>query len=376
MRSSKLALVGEDESDNRKVIVTDGNQYFRIFNRVWQVADIIQQSSGEKSNSVANELSEYPPEIVLAATLLLDRCGDAKSQMTQPRARIEINASFLIERIAKYPKLLKICIFAAVPATLINIIYMAGTFSDHAIIPNVSQVGMLAVAMFAIMTVHELAHAVAAVRFGCKCYNIGLGIFFIIPVFYADVSEVWRLRRSSRITVNLAGVIAQSLIGAALIIALPITESKLRGIISLIIAANTFSVAANLIPFAKLDGYWVLSDLLSISDLQRQTHRAMVLQSLEESSAFKRNIIRCNAVACLVFYALITFLILRTIHNVAMSVMAASSLASLGEMIAKSPMSWLVAAYGALLLCRISLGSLRKLNKQRWLDEKFLRRGA
>lgn len=57
--------------------------------------------------------------------------------------------------------------------------------------------------------VHEIGHASACRHFGVKHGGIGFGLYLTFPVFYTDVSEIWKLKRTERIVVNMAGVYFQ-----------------------------------------------------------------------------------------------------------------------------------------------------------------------
>jgi putative peptide zinc metalloprotease protein len=53
---------------------------------------------------------------------------------------------------------------------------------------------------------HEFGHAAAGKRFGATPGDIGFGFYFIAPVFFSDLSDVWKLPPKERIIVNLGGI--------------------------------------------------------------------------------------------------------------------------------------------------------------------------
>jgi putative peptide zinc metalloprotease protein len=126
--------------------------------------------------------------------------------------------------------------------------------------------------LFVVSLLHELGHATAAYKNKIVPAEIGTGLYFLFPVFYADVTETWRLNPRKRLMVNLGGVYMQVLVNIGLIIFILSGSGGVhREFIVQIIIANTFSIGVNLIPFLKLDGYWLVADLFNIPNLQRSS---------------------------------------------------------------------------------------------------------
>src|SRR5690606_30501405 len=50
------------------------------------------------------------------------------------------------------------------------------------------------VVIYGSLILHEFGHAAACDRFGAKSGDIGFGFYILTPVFYADITDVWRLR--------------------------------------------------------------------------------------------------------------------------------------------------------------------------------------
>ena len=55
-------------------------------------------------------------------------------------------------------------------------------------------------------TLHEIGHATATSFFGASHGGIGGGFYLFSPVYFADVTDIWRLKKWQRIVVNVAGV--------------------------------------------------------------------------------------------------------------------------------------------------------------------------
>lgn len=112
---------------------------------------------------------------------------------------------------------------------------------------------------------HELGHAAACTKFGAKHGGIGFGFYLLTPVFFADVSDVWKLKPSERIIVNLAGIYFEMIL-ASILLTLFLFNSQIAFLI--IPCLLILSTLYNLNPLLRFDGYWVLVDATNIPNLQ------------------------------------------------------------------------------------------------------------
>ncbi|MCA9937036.1 MAG: M50 family metallopeptidase [Anaerolineales bacterium] len=114
---------------------------------------------------------------------------------------------------------------------------------------------------------HEMGHASACRRFGEEYGTIGFGIYLIFPVFYADVTRIWRLTRWQRVVVDLGGIYFQ--LWAAVIYYLVYLLSGSRVFLLAVINISLIVLLA-FNPLAKFDGYWIVSDALGVPNLHRR----------------------------------------------------------------------------------------------------------
>ncbi len=122
---------------------------------------------------------------------------------------------------------------------------------------------------------HELGHA-AAIRYGgARARAMGIGWYLVVPIFYTDVTESYRLSRGGRVRTDLGGLYFHLLVAAAFVGIHAATGYDAFLVAALLIDLD---VARQLIPFIRLDGYWVLADLTGIPDLF--THAAPRLRRL------------------------------------------------------------------------------------------------
>lgn len=119
----------------------------------------------------------------------------------------------------------------------------------------------------AVMFMHELGHAAACQRLGAPVGDVGCALYLIYPALFCDVSSTWVLPRRARVMVDLGGIYLQVVATAALVALWWATGSA---VLAATIRISTATMVMNLMPLGRLDGYWVLSDLLGVVNLRAQ----------------------------------------------------------------------------------------------------------
>ncbi|MGB0682568.1 MAG: HlyD family efflux transporter periplasmic adaptor subunit [Magnetovibrionaceae bacterium] len=122
--------------------------------------------------------------------------------------------------------------------------------------------------------VHELGHAYAAVRQGLRVPTMGVALLVLWPVLYTDTSDAWRLQsKKGKIAIGAAGMAAElwlAILATLLWSFLP--DGALRSACFLIATVTwIMTLAINLNPFMRFDGYYLLSDALGIENLQQRS---------------------------------------------------------------------------------------------------------
>jgi len=118
---------------------------------------------------------------------------------------------------------------------------------------------------------HELGHAYMAKRAGCRVHSMGIAFVVLLPMFYTDVSDAWRVKdRRSRLLIGAGGVLAEMLLACVALLAWSLlADGPLRTAAFLLASATWLTtVAINLNPFMRFDGYFLLGDLLGVDNLQ------------------------------------------------------------------------------------------------------------
>lgn len=118
---------------------------------------------------------------------------------------------------------------------------------------------------------HELGHAYMAKRAGCRVHSMGIAFVVLLPMFYTDVSDAWRVKdRRSRLLIGAGGVLAEMLLACVALLAWSLLADGPMRTAAFLLASATWltTVAINLNPFLRFDGYFLLGDLLGVDNLQ------------------------------------------------------------------------------------------------------------
>ncbi len=128
-----------------------------------------------------------------------------------------------------------------------------------------------AVALGGVKVIHELGHAYTATRFGVRVPTMGVSLLVMMPVLYTDTTAAWRLMsRKQRMMIDCAGVGAELMVASICTLLWSfVPDGSLRsGLFVLATTSWIASLAINLSPFMRYDGYYVLSDALGVPNLQ------------------------------------------------------------------------------------------------------------
>lgn len=144
-------------------------------------------------------------------------------------------------------------------------------FALHGVSEGIEQIllqPLLLVALFAMMLVssmvHEFGHATACHYGGAKPGRIGIGIYLVWLVFYNDVTDTYRLDKRARLRTDLGGIYFNLLF--ILIVAGAYFLTGFEPLLVLILVEH-FEILRQFMPFLRLDGYYVVSDLTGVPDL-------------------------------------------------------------------------------------------------------------
>jgi putative peptide zinc metalloprotease protein len=118
--------------------------------------------------------------------------------------------------------------------------------------------------VYSSLMMHELGHIGACAAYGLKHGGIGFGFYVLMPVFYADITNIWQAIKEKRLIANMAGVFNEILYASILALIYLVTNNATFLMASLAISSM---VVWQLNPFVRFDGYWMLSDLTGTPNL-------------------------------------------------------------------------------------------------------------
>ena len=114
---------------------------------------------------------------------------------------------------------------------------------------------------------HEFGHAAACAYGGARPGGMGAGIYVVWPAFYTDVTEAYQLDRRGRLRTDLGGIYVNAMVVLATAAAYAATRYEPLVLICFLLQVQ---VLQQLLPFLRLDGYYVVSDLVGVPDLFRR----------------------------------------------------------------------------------------------------------
>ena len=114
---------------------------------------------------------------------------------------------------------------------------------------------------------HETGHASGLRASGGHPGKMGAGVYIAWPAFYTDVTDAYRLPRAGRLRTDLGGIYFNGLFVLAVAAAYLAT-----GFAPLLLVAFLLQIEVvhQLLPLLRLDGYYVLADLVGVPDLFRR----------------------------------------------------------------------------------------------------------
>ncbi len=136
---------------------------------------------------------------------------------------------------------------------------------------NIEGVLLLLVALIIVKVVHELGHAFIATKHGVAVTTVGVAFIVMYPVLYTETTNAWQMtNRRARLEISLGGLMAEFALSAICLVLWHWLDAGLGQSICFMIAVVSFaaSLAVNLNPLMKFDGYYIFSDLTGFDNLQ------------------------------------------------------------------------------------------------------------
>ncbi|HDS01016.1 MAG TPA: hypothetical protein ENO07_03265, partial [candidate division Zixibacteria bacterium] len=163
------------------------------------------------------------------------------------------------------------------------IVIIAGILQIAAIFPEmphtvyqifgISSIPIIIIAIFIIVALHELAHALVCRHYGGRVSEMGFLLLYFQVCFYCNLSDSYLFeKKRHRIYTILAGLYMQAFVGAASILLWRIlkTGTTISDILFLTASVAFITLLFNLNPLLKLDGYYLLTDIVEIPNLRQK----------------------------------------------------------------------------------------------------------
>jgi putative peptide zinc metalloprotease protein len=127
------------------------------------------------------------------------------------------------------------------------------------------------IALVGVKVVHEFAHALMATKYGVRVASMGMAFMVLYPVLYTEASGAWKIAaKKQRLLIGAAGMMAELCLAAvALLIWHAAPDGGLKSAAFFVGAVSLAgTLAVNLNPLMRFDGYFLLSDALGMDNLQ------------------------------------------------------------------------------------------------------------
>jgi CRP-like cAMP-binding protein/Zn-dependent protease len=135
-----------------------------------------------------------------------------------------------------------------------------------------ASVGLLYVADYVSTFVHESGHALATIHAGRRVNAAGFMLYLGMPAFFIETTDTWMAPRRGRMAAAGAGPYIETVIGGiATLLALSLPASPVTLFLFRYAVLSYIAIAQNLVPFLRLDGYYIMMDALEEMNLRERS---------------------------------------------------------------------------------------------------------
>lgn len=125
---------------------------------------------------------------------------------------------------------------------------------------------------------HEFGHGLSCKRLGGECHEIGFMLLVLTPCLYCNVSDSWRLpNKWHRAAIGAAGMYVEIILATIATFVWWFVQPGLVQEICLkiMVVSSISTVLFNGNPLLRFDGYYIMSDLLEIPNLNQKSTKAL-----------------------------------------------------------------------------------------------------
>jgi len=154
---------------------------------------------------------------------------------------------------------------------------------EEAALWSVNDLGSIALALGGLKVLHELGHALVCKKYGGEVRELGVLFLVFTPCLYCNVSDAWLLHsRWQRMAISAAGIWVESTLAAGAFWCWWFSEPGWfhAMCLQMVLISLVSTLAFNLNPLLRYDGYFLLSDAWGQPNLQ-QTASQQLFRGLE-----------------------------------------------------------------------------------------------
>ncbi len=122
---------------------------------------------------------------------------------------------------------------------------------------------------------HETAHGLTCKHYGARVPNMGFQLIYLAPAFATEITEIWvRAGRRERLLAILAGIWMEGILCAIATVVWVLTPQGAfwhEWAYKVMLITGLITLIVNLNPLIKLDGYYMLAELVGISELKERS---------------------------------------------------------------------------------------------------------
>jgi putative peptide zinc metalloprotease protein len=288
------------------VLQIDENRHLLINRATTELVHILSAATSlEAAHKVFNQSFNQTISMPAFQDLVDEKLGGYQiiqedavpEKLSLKNAYLKLKIPLLNPRVARYlsiplqPFFKPSVFYFSAGAMILFLLGMAIGFDS----PTLKQVNYLTfmALIYPTMLIHELGHIAACAKYKLKPGGIGFGFYFILPVMYAEITNIWMGNKEQRIIANLGGIFAEILYAVILSLVYLISHSQVCLFASLSISVF---VLWEFNPFVRFDGYWLLSDLTNTPNLLLKS-KQVLSKVMRRSSlhAWQKNNFKINA---------------------------------------------------------------------------------
>jgi putative peptide zinc metalloprotease protein len=135
-----------------------------------------------------------------------------------------------------------------------------------------------------VKSVHELGHGLTCKHFGGEVHEVGFMSMVFTPYFFVNVTDSWVMpNRKHRMLVSAAGIYVELIFAAFAVFLWAIVQPGWFKdfLFNIIIICSVSTVMFNANPLMRFDGYYILTDLIEVPNLQGKA-RALIQHQLSK----------------------------------------------------------------------------------------------